>query len=298
MIDFDSEFDGEEQPVKERTVHSLPTSYPCMKRLLTADEEIDLCQRAQVGDELARERMMEANLRLVMAIARRYNGRSMTYEDIVQEGVIGLLQAIIKFDSGRGNRFSTYATYWIRQSIVRAIEKTDRMIRLPTYGCNAEKKVRVAEQELAHELGRLPTVEEVAARTEFSKSIVRALIHFTNEPLSLDAMFGEDLDNSMKEILQDEEAVDPLESVIRQSGIASLEELLDCLKPRERAIIECRYGLRDGRAWTLRECADIFELSREGVRQIWLRAMRKLKVRAAKLRKADPDLAYSADLLA
>lgn len=297
MTDFDSEFDGEERTVKERTVHSLPTSYPCLKRLLTADEEIDLCQRAQVGDERARERMMEANIRLVMAIARRYSGRSMTYEDIVQEGIIGLLQAIVKFDPSRGNRFSTYATYWIRQAIVRAIEKTDRMIRLPTYGCNAEKKVRLAEQELAHELGRLPTVEEVAAKTEFSRSIVRALIHFTNEPLSLDAMIGEDLDNSMKEIIQDEEAVDPLESIIRQSGIASLEELLDCLKPRERAIIECRFGLRDGRVWTLKECADVFQLSREGVRQTLLRAMRKLKNKGAKVRTANPDLAYSADLL-
>jgi RNA polymerase primary sigma factor len=296
MIEPDFECDGEEEqprpPPTERTVHSLPTSYPCLKRLLTADEEIDLCQRAQAGDEEARERMMEANLRLVLSVAKRYSGRSMTFEDIVQEGIIGLLEGIKKFDTGRGNRFSTYATYWIRQAIVRAIEKTDRMIRLPTYGCNAERKLRLAEQALEVSLGRMPTLDELVAETGLSKTMLGGLIRFGTEPLSLDAMIGEDLNDNMGEILADDDAIDPLTAIIQQVGLPSLDDLLSCLKPRERTIIECRYGLRDGRVWTLKECAEEFELSREGVRHTQIRALNKLQQSVQKRIDSDPDLAY------
>jgi RNA polymerase primary sigma factor len=281
----------------ERTVHSLPTSYPCLKRVLTADEEINLCGRAQRGDPAAREAMMEANIRLVMSIAKRYQARSMSYEDVVQEGIIGLLEAITKFDITRGFRFSTYATYWIRQAIVRAIEKTDRIIRLPTYGCNAEKKVRQCEQDLYGQLGRSPTVEEIVAETALSKTIVQALICFTSEPLSLDAMFGDEHDNPMYATLPDEDAPDPATTFMQQVGLTSIKQLLTVLTPRERGIMECRYGLRDGRVWTLKECADVFHLSREGVRHTQLRSLGKLRVAARDQILHNRDLAQAVEFL-
>lgn len=299
MNDFVCEGEEAEEAAEtvERAVHSLPTSYPCLGRLLSAVEEKDLCYRAQSGDESARQRMMEGNIKLVMAIARRYNGRSMTYEDIVQEGIIGLLEAIKKYDVSRTNRFSTYATWWIRQAIVRAIEKGDRMIRLPTYGCNAEKKVRLCEQSLSAQLGRTPTVEEIVEQTGFSKSIVRALVHSGSEPLSLDAMVGEDRDNPLTEILRDEEAVDPQFTIMRQAGIESLEDLMKSLKPGERAVMKRRFGLYDGRAWTLKECADNLSLSREGARQIQIRSLKKLRLIVRDRVRTNPELAHSVDLL-
>jgi len=296
------EFDGTEEPDKtapvERNAHSISTSYPCLKRILSAAEEIDLCTRAKRGDEAARQEMMEANIRLVMSVARRYNARSMTYEDIVQEGIIGLLEAIKKFDVTRGFRFSTYATYWIRQAIVRAIEKTDRIIRLPTYGCNAEKKVRQYEKKLSLQLGRAPTAEELVAATSLSRSIVQALIHYPSEPLSLDALISnEDQDEPLRDKVADEEAVDPAVLFMQKVGIKSIEQLLSSLQPRERAIIECRYGIRDGRVWTLKECADVFHMSREGVRHTQIRSLRKLREVASQQMASSPDLYQAAEFL-
>jgi RNA polymerase primary sigma factor len=291
----EAEFIEEEEEAKEQTTHSLPTSYPCLPRLLTAQEEIDLCGRAQAGDERAREAMMEGNIRLVMSTAKRYHARSMTYEDIVQEGIIGLLEAIKKFDVTRGHRFSTYATYWIRQSIVRAIEKTDRMIRLPTHGWGSERKVRESEQQLTIDLGRCPTPDEICAATGVSKAIVLCLLQFGLEPLSLDAMIGDEQDIAFIEAIQDDEAVDPAAAILRQAGVATLAELLDVLKPKERAVMECRFGLRDGRAWTLKECGDVFGFSREGIRHIQIRCLRKIKDTLRRRMETNPDLGYAID---
>ncbi len=210
---------------------------------------------------------------------------------------MGLLEAIKKFDVTRGHRFSTYATYWIRQAIVRAIEKQDRMIRLPTYGCNAERKVRLSTERLSESLGRAPTLEEVAEDCGLSKRTVQALVFFAQEPLSLDAMIGEDQDTPSVDFVEDENAVNPELTVLRRAGIESLDELLGILKPRERAVIECRFGLRDGRIWTLRECAVEFSISREGVRHTEVRSIKKLQAAAFARLGPNPDLVLFGDLL-
>jgi RNA polymerase primary sigma factor len=291
----EAEFTEEEGERETKSVPSLTTSYQCLNRLLSAQEEIDLCSRAQAGDETARAAMMEGNIRLVMATAKRYHARSMTTDDIVQEGIIGLLEAIKKFDVTRGHRFSTYATYWIRQAIVRAIEKTDRMIRLPTHGWGAERRVRESEQALTIELGRCPTPEEICAATGVSKAVVLSLLQFGLEPLSLDAMLGDEQDIAFIEALRDDEAVDPAAAILRQAGVASLEELLNVLKPLERSVMECRFGLRDGRAWTLKECGDEFGFSREGIRHIQIRSLRKIKDTLRRRMETNPDLGYTID---
>jgi RNA polymerase primary sigma factor len=300
MIDPNQELSDDELETADSAgaAHWQIPSYVCLDRVLTAAEEIDLCQRAQAGDEDARRQMMEGNIRLVLSLAKRYNRcRSMTFADIVQEGIIGLLLGIEKFDTTRGNRFSTYATYWIRQSIVRAIEKTDRMIRLPTYGCNSEWKVRHAYQRLTDELGRNPTVEEVAEATELSRTIVQGLLNFSHEPLSLDLLSGAELDMSILDAVPDANAVDPLKETMVKAGIESLEELLRCLRPRERTVIEYRFGLRDGRTWTLREVAELLQLSREGVRVIQTRSLNKIKQYVQKQVESNPDLPYLVDML-
>jgi RNA polymerase primary sigma factor len=244
--------------------------------LLSAKEEVDLAALARNGDPHARQRMVEANIRLVMSIARRYTCKSLSFDDLVQEGVIGLLEAINKFDAERGNRFSTYATYWIRQAIVRAIEKQDRMIRLPVYGCDAARKLDRSQRSLAEQLGRSPSAEELSQETGLPLRLVRALAQFGQEPLSLDAMVGSAEDTSFGELMRDQDAQSPEERAINALDREDLLDKVRTLEPKEQWVIEKRFGLFDGRTHTLKEVAEQLKMSREGVRHVQTRALRKL----------------------
>jgi RNA polymerase primary sigma factor len=252
-------------------------AYPTHHRLLTAREEVLLADRARGGDITARQAMMEANIRLVMSVARRYTCKSLTFEDLVQEGVLGLLEAINKFDGTLGNRFSTYATYWIRQSIVRAIEKQDRIIRLPVYGCDAVRKVERAERVLSERLGRPPTVEELARETDLPVRLIRNIAQYGQEPLSLDVLVGDSEDTIFVDLVIDQEAADPADTALGSMDRDALLALVRSLDPRERWVIEKRFGLSDGNVYTLKEIAEQLQMSREGVRHVQLRALRKLR---------------------
>jgi RNA polymerase primary sigma factor len=269
---------SEERAARRVRRAPLPAaSYPVALPLLRADEEIDLAARARQGDAHARQRMVEANIRLVMSIARRYTCKSLSFDDLVQEGIIGLLEAINKFDGERGNRFSTYATYWIRQSIVRAIEKQDRMIRLPVYGCDAARKLDRSQRALSERLGRTPSAEELSQETGFPLRLVRALSQFGQEPLSLDAMVGAAEDTSFGELMSDQDAQSPEESALNAIDRAELLDRVRTLEPKEQWVIEKRFGLFDGRIHTLKEVAEQLKMSREGVRHVQTRALRKLR---------------------
>jgi RNA polymerase primary sigma factor len=254
-----------------------PWQYKADGPLLTVSEEIELTGRIRNGDERARERMIEANLRLVVSIARHYNCRGMTFEDVVQEGILGLMAAINKFDPTKGFRFSTYATYWIRQAIVRAIEKQSRMIRLPTYAYHAVGKLERSQMTLQDRLGRQPTSEELASETTLSVSTVNALLQSIQEPVSLDVLLGEAEDYTLGDLQLDADAADPEERALQASDRENLARILEVLKPKERAVIENRYGLRDGRVHSLKELAEELNMSREGIRHIETRALRKLR---------------------
>src|SRR5207245_48598 len=199
-----------EPPAEPEIDHAVPPwQYKADGPLLTVHEECSLTERIRHGDERARERMIEANLRLVVSVARHYNCRGMTFEDVVQEGILGLMSAINKFDPSKGFRFSTYATYWIRQAIVRAIEKQSRMIRLPTYAYHAVGKLERSSMQLSHKLGRQPTSEELAAETALSVSTVNALLQSIQEPVSLDVLLGEAEDYTLGDLQLDSDAQDP-----------------------------------------------------------------------------------------
>lgn len=254
-----------------------PWQYKADGPLLTVQEEIDLTLRIRAGDERCRERMIEANLRLVVSIARHYNCRGMTFEDVVQEGILGLMSAINKFDPSKGFRFSTYATYWIRQAIVRAIEKQSRMIRLPTYAYHAVGKLERSSMQLSDKLGRQPTPEELAAETTLSVSTVNALLQSIQEPVSLDVLLGEAEDYTLGDLQLDADAQDPEDYALQTADRENLARILGVLKPKERVVIENRYGLRDGRVRSLKELAKELNMSREGIRHIETRALRKLR---------------------
>lgn len=260
---------------REAAVASL--SYATHHRLLNAREEVILAARAKAGDQMARQAMMEANIRLVMSIARRYTCKSLTFEDLVQEGILGLLEAINKFDGTLGNRFSTYATYWIRQAIVRAIEKQDRLIRLPVYGCDAVRKVERAERSLSETLGRMPTPEEVARETGLPLRLVKNIAQYGQDTLSLDVLVGDSEDTVFADLLVDGGAVDPSDTAMMTMERARLILQVQCLEPREQWVIQQRFGLFDGRVHTLKEIAEQLKMSREGVRHVQIRALRKLR---------------------
>jgi RNA polymerase primary sigma factor len=253
------------------------SGYPTHRRLLTAEEEVALATRARAGDGDARRMMMEANIRLVMSIARRYTCKSMTFDDLVQEGILGLLEAINKFEVARGNRFSTYATYWIRQAIVRAIEKQDRMIRLPVYGCDAARRIERTHVSMAETLGRSPSEEEVAAETGLPLRLVRTVRQYGQDPLSLDVLVGDSDETVFADLVVDTDASDPADTALDTMDREQLLRQIRTLDPREKWVIEQRFGLSDGQMHTLKEIAEQLKMSREGVRHVQLRALRKLK---------------------
>ena len=245
--------------------------------LLAPEEETELAKRMMDGDEEAKRLLSEANLRLVVSIAKRYMGRGMQFLDLIQEGNLGLMKAVEKFDYQKGFKFSTYATWWIRQAITRAIADQARTIRIPVHMVETINKLVRVSRRLLQELGREPTPEEIAKEMGFTEEKVRELQKIAQDPVSLETPIGEEEDSTLKDFVEDSGSASPQERVSGNMLKLQILEVLDSLTPREQKVLRLRYGLDDGRPRTLEEVGREFNVTRERIRQIEAKALRKLR---------------------